>query len=52
MECYEMKFKSPKQPHHQAAVESASEDEDPSNCDNIPLNVRINSSRETWLFLN
>ncbi len=35
---------------HQAAVESASLV--PSNCAKISRSVRINSSRDTWLFLN
>jgi len=35
-----------------AAVESASEEDDPSSCANISRKVAINSSRETWLFLN
>ena len=35
-----------------AAVESASEEELPSSCARISRSVPINSSRETWLFLN
>ena len=44
---------SQKSPCHKshAAVESASEEE-PSSCARISRNVPINSSRETWLFLN
>jgi hypothetical protein len=35
-----------------AAVESASPVSVPSSCDRISRSVRINSSRDTWLFLN
>jgi hypothetical protein len=36
----------------QAAVESTDSDDEPSSCERISRNVTINSSRETWLFLN